>query len=325
MSSSSPRRLMPISRPTPTVAAAVRSSSPKRPMTGRTRLNPTTPTMRRRSPSSSALAPDCANQYSAEAGDYWLRIADGTGTLARLVARAQRGDGRDPDLPGKHDLPPRRLGDTGGVLVGEQRRLVGRRRDEGRPRVPTSTHRSPGTTGCASPMPPGSTSTSCSNSTTPLRTARCTRVPRCVCRPVPAVRRRRPPLLRRPRAVDDLRAPVPATTAAPAPPRRRQPPNLRRPPRTRPRCRRRRRPPARSNRSSATCGLTTSRNRPCASPGGRATTTRGRRTHCCSGLFQIYYEVHAGWLADTGRQIGRRPLRPAHQCHGGVRLVPAFR
>jgi hypothetical protein len=21
---------------------------------------------------------------------------------------------------------------------------------------------------------------------------------------------------------------------------------------------------------------------------------------CCSGLFQIYYEVHAGWLADIG-------------------------
>ena len=137
MSSSSPRRLMPISRPTPTVAAAVRSSAPKRPMTGRTRLtNPTTPTMRRRSPSSCSATPDCANQYSAEAGDYWLRIADGSGHVARLVARRQRGDGRDPDLPGEHDLPSRRLGDTGGVLVGERRRLVGRRRDERSPRTP---------------------------------------------------------------------------------------------------------------------------------------------------------------------------------------------
>ena len=217
MSSSSPRRLMPISRPTPTVAAAVRSSVPKRPMTGRTRLTHlTTPTMRRRSPSSSSATPDCANQYSAEAGDYWLRIADGTGTSLDSLLEAQRGDGRDPDLPGQHDLPSRRLGDTGGVLVGERRRLVGRRRDEGRPDVPTSTRRSPGTTGCASPMPPGSTSTSCSNSTTPLRTPRCTRVPRCACRPVPAVRRRRPPLLRRPPRRRRLPSTDPATTAAPA-------------------------------------------------------------------------------------------------------------
>ena len=49
------------------------------------------------------------------------------------------------------------------------------------------------------------------------------------------------------------------------------------------------------------------------------------QNYCCSGLFQIYYEVHAGWLAELGVDIGRRPLRPAHQCHGGVRLVPAFR
>ena len=24
------------------------------------------------------------------------------------------------------------------------------------------------------------------------------------------------------------------------------------------------------------------------------------QNHCCSGLFQIYYDVHASWLADLG-------------------------
>ena len=70
-------------------------------MTGRTRLtNPTTPTMRRRSPSSSSAAPDCANQYSAEAGDYWLRIADGTGTSLDSLLELNAATAETPIYPG---------------------------------------------------------------------------------------------------------------------------------------------------------------------------------------------------------------------------------
>ncbi len=48
------------------------------------------------------------------------------------------------------------------------------------------------------------------------------------------------------------------------------------------------------------CGRPPWRRRPWRSPGGRAATNPRAQGQCCSGLFQIYYDVHKSWLAELG-------------------------
>ena len=51
-------------------------------------------------PQQLSAAPDCANQYSAEAGDYWLRIADGTGTSLDSLLELNAATAETPIYPG---------------------------------------------------------------------------------------------------------------------------------------------------------------------------------------------------------------------------------
>ena len=156
-------------------------------------------------PQALSATPDCANQYTAAAGDYWLRIADGSGTSLDSLLEVNEATAETPIYPGSTICLPEGAADAGGLRGVRQRTSSSATRPAAQPRwrlrrrrAPTSTSRWPATTGCASPTPPGSSSMSCSSSTTPRRTRRCTPAPRCACRPVPSGRRRRPPP-RRPR------------------------------------------------------------------------------------------------------------------------------
>ena len=49
------------------------------------------------------------------------------------------------------------------------------------------------------------------------------------------------------------------------------------------------------------------------------------QSQCCSGLFQIYYDVHKGWLADLGIDSRNDLYDPRTNAEAALRPVPASR
>ena len=48
----------------------------------------------------------------------------------------------------------------------------------------------------------------------------------------------------------------------------------------------------------------------------------GVRNYCCFGLFQIYYNVHKGWLAQMGVTSAEQLYDPQTNAYAALRHVP---
>ena len=140
----------------------------------------------------------------------------------------------------------------------------------------------------------------CSTSTTPPPTPRCTQAPRCACRPVtsgPAAPTTLPPTTEPPATAAPTTAPMTVETPAPTAPATTEPPATTEAPTTVPPAPP---PPAEIEQIIRDVWPDDLEEQALRIAWRESGYNPRAQNYCCSGLFQIYYDVHAGWLAELG-------------------------